>query len=212
MPEPFVHESVGSYSQYGEDLVIDVLLGCQAKGVYVDVGANDPVTLSNTLRFSKRGWRGINIEPDTALWSELESQRRDDINLNIGVAPEAGFLTFYKMDPPTLSTFDKGAAEDNLAHPGARIVSETQVVVAPLRQVLDEHLRGRPVDFLSVDAEGLDLAVLQSNDWHVHRPRLVMVEIGWRGREIVKYLEEQRYTFVWSNAVNGIFVDTDLVQ
>jgi FkbM family methyltransferase len=205
----FVHDSVGSCSQFGEDLVIDALLGCPAEGVYVDVGANDPDELSNTKRFYDRGWRGINIEPNTALWEELERKRPEDTNLNIGVAATAGVMTFYRMYPSTLSTFDANAAKDNLAHPGARMDSEVQVAVEPLGQVLGTHAGERPVDFLSVDTEGLDLAVLRSNDWGKHRPRLVLVEIAWRGQDIVDYLSEQRYTFIWSNGVNGIFMDAD---
>jgi FkbM family methyltransferase len=208
-PGPFMHESVGSYSQFGEDLVIDALLGCPSGGVYVDVGANDPDELSNTKRFYERGWRGVNIEPNTSLWEELERKRPEDTNLNIGVAPTAGVMTFYRMYPSTLSTFDAAAVKDNLAHPGARMESEVQVAVEPLSQVLGAHAGDGPVDFLSVDTEGLDLAVLKSNDWRTHRPRLVLVEIAWRGQDIIDYLREQKYTFVWSNGVNGIFVDAD---
>ncbi|MBU4556704.1 MAG: FkbM family methyltransferase [Actinobacteria bacterium] len=206
----FLDPSVGSHSQYGEDLILDALLGSPALGTYVDVGANDPAVLSNTRRFHERGWNGLNIEPNSELCAALASARPGDITLNIGIAPEAGSLTFYKMDPSTLSTFDKGAARDNLAHPGARMIEEVEVLVEPLSQVLDTHLAGRTVDFLSVDTEGLDLAVLQSNDWHKHRPRLVLVEVAWEGAEIIEYLGSQDYAFLWSNAVNGIFADETL--
>ena len=206
-PEPFVDESVGSHSQFGEDLVLDALLGCPSSGFYVDVGANDPEILSNTRRFYDRGWRGINVEPNTEVCAELTRRRPEDINLNIGIAPEMGFLTFYRMDPSTLSTFEKSAVKDNLAHPGARLIGEVQVAVEPLFRILLKHLGDRRIDFLSVDTEGLDLSVLQSNDWLTHRPRLVLVEIAWKGQEIVEYLGAQGYTFVWSNGVNGIFSD-----
>lgn len=204
---PFIDQSVGSFSQFGEDLVIDAILGSPPDGVYVDVGANDPSILSNTQRFYRRGWRGVNIEPNAALCDELERQRPGDVNLNIGVASEAGTLIFYRMEPSTLSTFDSGAVKDNLAHPGACLAEEVSVAVQPLSQVFDEHLEGRAVDFLSVDTEGLDLAVLQSNDWVRHRPRLVVVEVAWSGSEIADYLQQQGYAHVWSNGVNGIFAD-----
>ena len=206
---PFVDVSVGSFSQFGEDLVIDAILGSPPNGVYVDVGANDPSILSNTQRFYRRGWRGVNIEPNTALCDELERQRPEDVNLNIGIASEAGTLVFYRMEPSTLSTFDSRAVKDNLAHPGARLAEEVSVAVAPLSRVFDAHLEGRAVDFLSVDTEGLDLTVLQSNDWVRHRPKLVLVEIAWSGSDIVEYLSDQHYALVWSNGVNGIFADSD---
>jgi hypothetical protein len=46
-----------------------------------------------------------------------------------------------------------------------------------LVDVLREHLpRDRHIDFLSVDVEGLDLAVLSSNDWQAYRPTIVLAE------------------------------------
>ncbi|MCW5198181.1 FkbM family methyltransferase [Desulfobulbus sp. F3] len=32
------------------------------------------------------------------------------------------------------------------------------------------------IDFLSVDAEGVDLKVLKSNDWNKYRPYIVLAE------------------------------------
>jgi hypothetical protein len=55
-----------SFSQFGEDLVIEEFvnqLGIK-RGFYVDVGAFDPVMLSNTLLLFKRGWSGINIDAE----------------------------------------------------------------------------------------------------------------------------------------------------
>lgn len=205
----FVDAAIGSFSQHGEDLVIDALLGSPAEGTYVDVGANDPSELSNTRRFYDRGWRGINIEPNAELFAAFERLRPKDVNLNIGVAESVGEMTFYRMEPSTLSTFDREASRDNLAHPGSRLVGELPVPVRPLAAVLDEHLADRSIDFLSVDTEGLDLAVLQSNDWERYRPRLVLVEITWRRVQIAEYLSAQRYEFVWSNGLNGVFSDAD---
>lgn len=206
---PFVDATVGSFSQHGEDLVIDALLGSPIEGAYVDVGANDPSELSNTRRFYDRGWRGINIEPNQELFDAFERLRPGDVNLNIGIAQSAGEMTFYRMEPSTLSTFDCAASLDNLAHPGSRLVAEVPVSVRPLAEVLDEYLGDRSIDLLSVDTEGLDLAVLQSNDWQRYRPRLVLVEIAWRGTLIAEYLGAQRYSFIWSNGVNGLFADAD---
>ncbi|NTU70755.1 MAG: FkbM family methyltransferase [Coriobacteriia bacterium] len=205
---PFTGDAIGSFSQYGEDLVVDAILGSPAEGVYVDVGANDPELLSNTMRFYRRGWRGISVEPNTELWTALGRMRPEDINLNLGIASESGEMTFYRMDPPTLSTFDEGASRDNLEHPGSRVVEELPVRVEPLAKILGEHLGNRIIDLLSVDTEGLDLQVLGSNDWSVYRPRLVLVEVAWRGAEVVAFMQAQEYEFVWCNGPNGIFADS----
>src|SRR3989338_1864430 len=54
-----------SYSQKGEDLFMDTYFQHKKDGFYVDVGANDPDRFNNTKKFYQKGWRGINIEPDT---------------------------------------------------------------------------------------------------------------------------------------------------
>lgn len=60
-----------SFSQYGEDLIIDSLLHNKHRGFYVDVGAYDPHRISNTKRFYLKGWKGINIEPDESNFQSL---------------------------------------------------------------------------------------------------------------------------------------------
>ena len=51
-----------SYSQEGEDLILNRFLEDKTEGLYVDVGAHHPKRFSNTYLFYKKGWRGINID------------------------------------------------------------------------------------------------------------------------------------------------------
>ena len=59
-----------SYAENFEDLLLDRVFRNQNAGVYVDIGAADPVRHSVTLKFHLRGWRGVNVEPSLR-------QRRD---------------------------------------------------------------------------------------------------------------------------------------
>ena len=52
------------FSQYGEDLLVDVMLSHVERGCYVDVGAFHPIHFSNTHLLYRRGWRGVNIDLD----------------------------------------------------------------------------------------------------------------------------------------------------
>ena len=53
-----------SYSYGGVDLLVDYIFKNKKKGLYVDVGAQHPVSNNNTYLLYKRGWRGINIDLD----------------------------------------------------------------------------------------------------------------------------------------------------
>ena len=62
----------GSYSQKGEDLFLSRMFPKHYEGFYVDVGANDPIRFNNTYKFYKRGWKGMNIEPDANNYKKLK--------------------------------------------------------------------------------------------------------------------------------------------
>lgn len=204
---PFFHQLLQSHSQFNEDLLIDLLLGAKQAGFYVDVGANDPTFNSNTKRFYDRGWSGINIEPGVGPFEELRTSRQRDINLNLGVGSTQGTLTFYDVEgDSTVSSFDHEAAQ-RMASTLGLTVEPKSIPVKPLHDILAEHAPHQKIDFLSVDAEGVDLDVLQSNDWSLYRPTLVLVEMNNQYKDIVDYLTGISYMLVFNNEYNGLFVD-----
>lgn len=165
-----------SYSQEGEDLVLARLFHDQTLGVYIDVGAHHPLRFSNTHRFYLQGWRGVNIEPNPDLLAAFESIRPGDVNLACGVSDAYGKLTYYMFNDPALNSFDPELTRSREG--GAyHVVQTRELDVVPLRDLLRECLvPGTPVHFMSVDVEGLDLKVLESNDWEQFRPLCVVVE------------------------------------
>ena len=92
---------------------MDALLNCKPSGFYVDIGANDPQLLSNTQRFYKKGWTGINIEPNIIQYKKFIEMRPNDINLNVGIGSSNKEMDFYILTADTLSTFDKEEALKN---------------------------------------------------------------------------------------------------
>jgi FkbM family methyltransferase len=203
-----------SYSQHGEDIILDDLLHNKKNGFYIDVGAYDPYRFSNTMRFYKRGWKGINIEPNTVNWKLFEMYREKDVNLNIGIGKKEGVLTFYTMDPPTLSTFSQDQAIE-YQKKGFQIVSKTKVQIIPLRNVIKKYSKGRKIDFLSVDVEGFEMEVLKSNDWKTNRPSIICIETANPNTEgseqldtIRSFLEKQGYAFIMNHKDNAFYKDS----
>lgn len=166
-----------SYSQEGEDLILSRIFSGQARGFYIDVGAHHPRRFSNTRLFYRRGWNGINIEPNPAAMSAFRSDRRRDVNLQLGVSDRAGTMTYYAFDEPALNTFDRELVDWRLANTSYKLIKTIEIPVVRLDSILQEHLpKGQGIDFMSVDVEGHDLAVLRSNDWTRYRPKCVLAE------------------------------------
>ena len=160
-----------SMSQFGEDLVLADLFAERPDGFYVDVGAFDPFNLSNTYNLYRRGWRGINLEPVPAHLARFERYRPRDVNLPFAVGDTEGTAEFVvnRGFSSFAGTYRPSPDED----PGTPI----QVRVRRLDDVLGEHVpAGVRIDLLDVDCEGADAAVLRSNDWERHRPRVVLAE------------------------------------
>lgn len=206
----------GSFSQKGEDLVIEKILGDKKKGFYIDVGAHNPTVYNNTKRFYEKGWSGINIEPNPILFKRFKKERKRDVNLNIGIGKKSTVLSFYEINPDSLSTFSKSEknAKINL---GYTLSHEYKIHVSTLKNVISKYVRNN-IDFLSVDTEGWDLEVLQSNDWVRYRPRVVCVETGDFGSmmegkksnkksKIDMFMAKNKYHEVYSNGLNSIYTE-----
>lgn len=79
-----------SYSQNGEDILLEAIFYKQQKGFYVDVGAHHPIKYSNTFLLYKRGWRGINIDAMPGSMKTFAKYRKGDINIECGVGSRGG--------------------------------------------------------------------------------------------------------------------------
>jgi FkbM family methyltransferase len=209
---PFVHYILQSYSQFNEDLLLDLLLGQKEKGFYIDIGANDPSFNSNTKRFYLRGWNGINIEPNLKAFNNIKDSRLRDVNLNLAISEQEGELTFYYLsDDSSLSTLDYETAERMAAKLNLNITSEN-VKTNSLKNILDKELQVNAIDFMSVDAEGHDLVVLKSNNWDKYRPAIVMVESNNEFIAIRSFMDGIDYLHIFSNHYNAIFIDKRTVN
>jgi FkbM family methyltransferase len=166
-----------SYSQEGEDMVLQSLFQGQRTGFYVDVGAHHPVLYSNTYFFYRQGWRGINIDAMPGSMAAFRAVRPEDVNLEYAIAESAATRTYYQFDNPAVNGFSRELSECREAEGHFRLIGQREIPTTTLANALDAHLPpGRDIDFLSVDVEGLDLEVLRSNDWAKYRPKAVVAE------------------------------------
>lgn len=202
--------AVKTYSQEGEDMILLRMLGTGKTGFYVDVGAHHPKRFSNTYFFYRRGWRGINIEPNPAVASAFQKWRKRDINLQLGVSERAGELNYHLFNDPALNTFDDSLAKERITTTSYKKTGTMTIPVERLDAILKKHLPLQTkIDFLSVDVEGLDESVLKSNDWKRFRPETVLIEaLGSKLETAIrgssaKFLKKQGYE-LFAKTVNTL--------
>jgi FkbM family methyltransferase len=166
-----------SFSQCGEDIILRFAL--QSLGIfrprYLDVGAHDPLKLSNSALFYQVGGRGVNVEPNPLLFQEFVRRRAKDVNLNVGIASGSGTLEFYVMDNPELSTFSRSTADEYQTQ-GIKVREVVPVPVLPINEILERYGTAGGFDVLSLDVEGAEEDILQSLDFDRFEPLALCVE------------------------------------
>jgi hypothetical protein len=200
-----------SWSQEGEDLLLKRMFDGRTSGFYVDVGAHHPRRFSNTWLFYNCGWRGINIDAMPGSMTLFRRLRPRDINLEIAVAEIEQQLTYYIFNEPALNGLSAGLSANRDSMKDYRIIDTKPLLARPLKKILAEYLpKGQMIDFLSVDVEGLDFAVLRSNDWQRFRPEVLLVEVLGStledivSSELTMYMQTQGY-FAFAKLLNTVF-------
>jgi FkbM family methyltransferase len=171
----FTHMTFISYAQNYEDVMLWRALKHVERGFYIDVGAWSPDIDSVTHSFYENGWSGINVEPNPEFNSQLCLRRPRDINLQLAAGEREGVLAINFLGNSGMSTLDDDIAQK---HQAAGWSANRQAVqVTTLAKIWQAHVpAGQAVNFLKVDVEGFEEAVLKGNDWQKYRPWVVVVE------------------------------------
>lgn len=194
-----------SYAGSAEDVMLRRFFGDQANGFYVDVGAHDPVVGSVTHHFALSGWRGVNIEPLPEFFQRLVDARPNDVNLNIAVSENFGTLNLVvDHTEPGLSTMTQELA-DGYARAGHNL-ERIQVPTRPLADIVREHCGSRIVDFLKIDAEGHELEILRGVDFSIWRPRVIVIEAGFKPETWETILSGAGYVLSGNDLWNRYYV------
>jgi FkbM family methyltransferase len=209
-----------TFAQSGEDRVVHFILGYL--GIqwidYLDVGAYDPIGGNNTYLLYRMGHRGLLIEPNVQMCQRLREVRPEDKVLEAGIGvTSAREADYYVMTEASWNTFSKEEAERQ-AEISNGAISIKEVIKMPLldiNEVMAEHFPGAPA-FLSVDTQGLELAILKSIDYGRFRPKVICAETLVTGTremspEIAAFMETHGYVVRGMSFVNTIFVDSRII-
>lgn len=153
-------------SQDGEDAIISELCP-ESDGVYVDVGAGDPISCSNTFQLWKRGWRGLLIEPRKDAVYDLCARRHGDFVYPVAASNEDGWNRLRIQGSVSSMQADWNIEEQ----------ANSFCPIETLRSILAKFPAIRDAcQLCSIDVEGHERQVFEGIDWETFRPRVFVVE------------------------------------
>ena len=194
--------SVFVTSETVEKELVWQFFGRKHDGVFVEVGANDPVAGSQTWLLEQQGWRGVLVEPQSVHCKRLRQQRTRSQVFQVACSSAAleGEMDLLIAEQDGTSTLKK----QRDTH-GTRFIGTERVKVTTLNKVLASAGVER-IDFLSLDVEGHEIEVMRGLDFEKYRPALILVEDGVRDLSKHTFLKSHGYKLVKRTTLNNWYV------
>ncbi len=160
------------FSGHKQDYFIDKILERKNGGVFLDIGAHDGVSSSNSYFFEKsRNWQGLCIEPSPSVFKELKKNRQCPC-LNGAVTEVDEIVEFTEVYRGAsdlsgvtdyLSDTHKKLISDSIPIHGGEIKAIQVQGYSP--KTIFEKYDLEKIDYLSLDIEGGEYEVLKSIDF-----------------------------------------------
>jgi FkbM family methyltransferase len=171
-----LHNIAHTKAQLLQDLWVAYELKSQRSGFFVEFGAADGVYLSNTFYLEKTlGWRGILAEPSRCFYPAIRQARACVVDPRCLWTVSEREVPFNQTADPHLSTLDF-LTDADLHAPDRQDGTRYMVPTVSLNDLLAQHQAPRRIDYLSVDTEGSEMAILGAFDFDRYDIRLITVE------------------------------------
>jgi len=165
-----------STSQLFQDMLVVLLLRGKRNGYFVEFGACDGLSLSNTYALESRlQWKGILAEP-ARIWHErLKSNRTAAIDTRCVWSKSGESLTFLQANNAEVSTVSD--LRDRDFNRDARVGGTSyDVNTVSLNDLLSSHGAPAAIDYMSVDTEGSEFLILDAFDFQKYQVKIITVE------------------------------------
>lgn len=198
--------------------------GRRYDGIFVEVGAFDGESYSNTSCLADVGWYGQYIEPIPEFHAKCVARHSSNKNTcvhNIAIGSEKGEIELHVGGPMTTANEDHLETYKTLDWAKSEFLESTTVMArqCTLNTFLEKNGLLPNFDLLVVDVEGYEPAVFSGFDLDKWRPTMIIAEIGEiksdlphfhqqyaRLNELICYHD---YYVVYKDPINTVFVSRD---
>jgi FkbM family methyltransferase len=177
------------YSQYGQDQLLNHLLNHKKFGIFIDIGAHDGVTYSNSYFFEKEmQWSGICVEPIPEVFKKLVSNR-NCITENCAISDAEGEKDFTVISGygEMASGFNRETVAQSEIEGHGGSYNVIKIPTFRLDTILNKH-NIKNADFCSIDVETHEIHVVKSIDWRIFNIEYLCIEANTGIEAVVSYL------------------------
>jgi FkbM family methyltransferase len=199
------------YSQKGQDRWVVERTGSQRNGYFVEVGAGDGRTHSNTYALERdHGWIGLLIEPNPAYAASIQRMRTASLVCECAdrLAGKADFIALGYMGG--LIGEDTDYAPSRRASILRRHADKVfQVSCRRLEDILESAGAPPEIDYLSMDVEGAEFRILA--DFPFERFRFGALTVERPTKAVHDLLVDAGYVLDRLHLYDGFYLPGDRV-
>ncbi|WP_233702654.1 FkbM family methyltransferase [Hyunsoonleella flava] len=172
----YVKYKAKSKSQIKQDLFVLSELNFKTNGFFIEFGATDGISMSNTFLLEKEfSWKGILAEPAKCWHEALEKNRIGPIEKDCVWHKTGEALEFQESHSSTLSTI-VGFGDEDYHSKNRNNGNQYTVKTISLNDLLLKYNAPEVIDYLSVDTEGSEYIILNSLNFKKYKFRVITVE------------------------------------
>jgi FkbM family methyltransferase len=178
-------------------------------GYFIDIGAYDGITISNTYALEKIGWKGICVEPVPEIYDRLIKNRKCEC-INAAIHNEDGkALDFIQTTGGGRSGFIANMNDNMIFAAESEGITGKYSVKAKTFESLMENNKIKHIDFMSIDVEGSELAVLESIDYNKYKFELITIENNHGIKKLREYMFQKGYKVLLDIGLDVLFIPQD---
>jgi FkbM family methyltransferase len=198
------------YSQFEQDkFVYENYFQGKTDGYFVDIGAHDGTTFSNSRFFEELGWKGVCVEPNPTVFKTLESTR-NCVCVMKAVADYTGKATFFQIIEG--ADMLSGLADEYNERGIKTIYDNLEDLengfeyIDVETELFDNIVDNTTIDFLSLDTEGNELKILQTIDFNKYDIKVITVENNDYDDKFIKFLTPKGYQPVTRLGCDEVYI------
>ena len=184
-------------------------------GVFLDVGAFEPIQISNSFHFEKNGWDVFCFEANTDGIPLLQKHRKNVFNYAIYDEDKDSVEFNIVTSNGWTAGFSAVEVSQEIANIFDYEIKEIKKITVPqktLNTILSQEINLiRPIDILKIDVEGGELKVLSGIDLDKYKPTIILLENITGNVQILNYLEKYGYVLDKHISYNQFFLRKDNV-
>jgi len=205
------------FSQNGQDRFLNNhIFKKNSNGIFIDIGANDGITFSNTYFFEKKGWSGICIEPIPEVFEKLKKNRK--CNCICGVMSEKNieFSEFLhvtgasemlsgildKYDNDHLERIEKDIKNNN----------EKKEIIKVQNFNFNKIIKFTHIDYLTIDTEGSEFDILKTINFSNFEIKVISIENDYKNNNINDFLKNNNFKYLTTIGSDEIYLNKNFLN